>query len=515
MAYPVYLGSFKKRINSTKQPDYSQWQSYNIVLKQAPLDYDRPTILIEAEFAALAPQNLNYAVMFGRFYWITGMRAVRTNLTEIDMAFDILASNREEILNTKAFIEYGFNTFDAGDASSRIADSRRAVSRNPSIYSSSVDPSGGIISPQTGVYIMQAVGNNPNGAHKGLATFALTAAQLRSIISQVNSDLAQDIDNILDQYDPTADPPDKIQELMLYLQGFSLKNSLLNEDAMAAIQSVKWLPLDISGSSGSLQTLYLGNYSTGIPAALLNSNSIYSHTSSISIPWPVSDWRRANSQLVLYLPFFGTIPVPVDQCLNTGSLTITWTAEYFSGSISVKVDAGSYTVYTGSTNIAVEMGIGSSRVGISQLLGGGIQALGGMLQMASGAIDMGAGAAGMYLTGGLIGGSQISSGLSGIVGGAGNTLSGYAQTVQPAITSAGSMGGMAAIAQSQNATLALIYYPAITDADFEAIYGHPVFKVDTPVLGFCKTRGFSLETNEEAQYISFVNQIMDGGCFIE
>ena len=135
--------------------------------------------------------------------------------------------------------------------------------------------------------------------------------------------------------------------------------------------------------------------------------------------------------------------------------------------------------------------------------------------MASGAIDMGAGAAGMYLTGGLMGGSQISSGLSGIVGGAGNTLSGYAQTVQPAITSAGSMGGMAAIAQSQSATLALIYYPAITDADFESIYGHPVFKVDTPVLGFCKTRGFSLETNEEAQYISFVNQIMDGGCFIE
>lgn len=508
MSYTVRLGSFDKRINSTKRPtlaEYQQWDEYTVFLKEVT-SYDHPTLLLSAEFATVANKHYNYAIMFGRWYWVTDLRAVRTNQIEIDMALDVLATFQTEIKGTKAFIEYGFNAFDAGDSSTRIADARRPVSKNPSIYSASVDPSGGIISPNAGVYIVQAVGNDPgSGLHNGLATFALTATDLRRLMLVVNSQLANDVDAILN--DPNMAPDEKANALL----GYDLKESLLNENAMLAIQSVRWLPLDISGSSGSLQSMYLGNYDTGIVAAMLNNNSIYSYSSSISIPWPVSDWKRSNSQIVLYIPFFGTTPIPVDQCLNTGSLSITWTAEYFSGSISVKVNAGNYTVYTGSTNISVEMGIGSSRVGISQLLGGGIQALGGTLQMAGGAVDTGAGIVGAFLgTGG-----SVAKGLTEITSGAGNIFSGYSQMIQPAITSAGSMGGMAAIGQSMNATLALIYYPALTDSDFDSIYGHPVFKVNTPANGFCKTRGFSVSLANEATYAAYINQVMDGGCFIE
>ena len=213
----------------------------------------------------------------------------------------------------------------------------------------------------------------------------------------------------------------------------------------------------------------------------------------------------------LYIPFFGTIPVPVDQCLSTGALTIVWTAEYFSGSVSVKVNAGNYTIYAASTNIAVPFAFGTSNIGISQVIGGGIQAAGGAIQFATGIVDAGAGVVGAFL--GSAGGA--SSGATTALAGAQNIYSGYAQTVQPIITSAGSMGGMAAIGQSMNATLALIYYPALTDTDFESIYGHPVFKVDTPANGFCKTRGFSISLANEATYAAYITQVMDGGCFIE
>ena len=503
MSYTVRLGSFDKRINSTKRPtlaEYQQWDEYTVFLKEVT-SYDHPTLLLSAEFATVANKHYNYAIMFGRWYWVTDLRAVRTNQIEVDMQLDILATCQGAIKGTKAFIEYGFNTFNAGDSSSRIADNRRPVAKNPSIYSASVDPSGGIISPNTGCYIVQAVGKD-----SGVSTYALTAAQLKSLITQINVNAAQDVQDALD-LSGYVDGTDVITDL----EALSLKRQLLNESAFQAIKSIHWLPLSVSGSSGVNDYMYLGYYQAFAAVPRLNQNSIYSATTSISIPWPVSDWRRNNIQMSLYIPFFGTIPVPVDQCLSTGALTIVWTAEYFSGSVSVKVNAGNYTIYAASTNIAVPFAFGTSNIGISQVIGGGIQAAGGAIQFATGIVDAGAGVVGAFL--GSAGGA--SSGATTALAGAQNIYSGYAQTVQPIITSAGSMGGMAAIGQSMNATLALIYYPALTDTDFESIYGHPVFKVDTPANGFCKTRGFSISLANEATYAAYINQVMDGGCFIE
>lgn len=499
MSYTLYLGQLQKRVNSTKQPTYAAWDNYDVVLKQAPVDYDNPTFLLNEEFATLAPKNYNYAVVWGRYYWITDLKAVRTGLCEVTLAFDVLASNKGSIMSTKAFIEYGFNSFDAGSSSYRIADTRRPVAKNPTIYNSTVDPSGGIISPNVGCYIVQAVGKDT-----GVSTYALTAAQLKQLISQVNVDADQDVNDALNLsgYIAGTDP-------LVDLEALNLKRMLLNESAFQAIKSIHWLPLDISGSSGANDYMYLGYYQAFAAVPRLTQNSIYTANTTLSIPWPVSDWRRNNCQMSLYLPFFGTIPIPVDQCLSTGSLSITWTAEYFSGSISIKVSAGAYTIYAASTNIAVPFAFGAANLGISQVLGGGIQWSGGTMQMAAGVIDSGAAIMGGALF------KDMSAAATSVLTGAQNMVSGYAQTVQPMITSAGSMGGMAAIGQSMTATLALLYWPAITDSDFEAIYGHPVFKVDTPVAGFCKTRGFSWESEEEAKYIAYVNAVMDGGCFIE
>lgn len=137
------------------------------------------------------------------------------------------------------------------------------------------------------------------------------------------------------------------------------------------------------------------------------------------------------------------------------------------------------------------------------------------MQFGAGVIDAGAGIVASSLGLGEFMGGGLTSGIKSMAGGAQEFVSGYAQTVQPIITSAGSMGGMAAIGQSMNATLALFYYPALTDSDFESLYGHPVFKVDTPANGFCKTRGFSISLANEATYSAYINSVMDGGCFIE
>ena len=502
MSYTLYLGSFQKRVNSTKQPTYSAWASYDVVLKDPPVDYDNPVFLLAAEFASIAPLNYNYAVVWGRFYWITGIKAVRTNLIEISLAFDVLASNKSDIMATKAFIEYGANTFDASDSATRIADARRPVNRNPSVYTASASLTGGALSAY-GSYIMQVV-----SAQGGVSCFAVTYTQLQAIMLAISSDLTTDIGNITAQ----ADPVDSAKSLaaLVDLMGEGYKQSLLAESALAAIKSIHWLPLAWSDISGTSTAIYLGTYATGQNGKLLNTNALWTHTGSINIPWPVSDWKRNNIQMSLYVPFFGTVPVPIDQCINNASIAFTLSLDLLGGDLSVRITSGSQTIYTGSTNLAAPYAVGVAGVAASAKTSGGIQIAGGALQAASGVIDAGAS---MY-TAGLFGGG-VAQGIGNALSGTQTALSGYAQTIQPLITSAGSMGGIAALGQSMDLILTLFYFAPLTDTEFDNLYGHPVFKVDTPVAGFCKTRGFSFEGSEEAKYAAYINAILDGGCYIE
>lgn len=507
MAHTVYLGSFGKKLNSTAQPAYTSWNSYSCVFKEET-SINTPTIRLNASFITFTSNNYNYAVMLGRYYWINDIRAVRTNYVEVDLTLDALATYKSNILSTSAFIEYGFNTFNAGDSTHRVADKRQPLNRNPQMNVTQFDPSGGMIEPLDGCYIVQAVGNAPNnGTHQGLATFVLTAGKLAKMLKEVGHTVTDEIDDIFTR----GLTPQEVANLIM---SFSYKQELLNESALAAIQSVLWLPFDPQWAEGVDDVdLYLGNFDSGVNALMLNQNDVYHHLSAVDIPWNnITDWKRNNTQLLLYVPFFGTIPIPIDQSIDTASLGIMWTAEYFSGSISmvVKTGNGSYTIFAGSTNVGVNMGVGRSTVGASNLLGGAVQMLGGSLEVSAGVLD-----AGSSTIGSLFGMSRFTDAARGIVQGANDMYKGYAQTIQPVITCVGSMGGLAAIGQVQTAILCAIYYPPLDEAGFSAKYGHPVYKVDTPAAGFCKTNGFSISLPSNSTYAALINSAMDGGVYIE
>ena len=499
--YELYLGNFNKKVNSTARPNYSTWAKYDVYLKHE-CNYDRPVVILNAEFASVAPQNYNYAILFGRWYWVTDIIAVRTGVIEIHLSLDILAAFQGAIKSTKAFIEYGANTFDAGDSSTKIADARRPVKRVPTVYVRSASLTGGSLSA-TGSFIMQVV------TEQGVRCYAVTYTQLQAIMLNVYSAVSADVAGATSTLDPTD--PDTASYSIAKLLELDFSNSLVAESAMSAIKSIHWLPISWGSISGTSEQIVLGNYPTGQYGTRLLNNQLWSHSDSISIPWPVNDWRRNNTQISLYLPFFGTIPVPVDQCINNASVSFTLSLDVLSGDCSIRVTSSNQTIYTGSTNIAAPYAFGMSAVSTRQSLQGGIQAATGAIQAATGVIDAGAGIIGSVL--GL--GGNISSGIQSIASGAQNVISGYAQTIQPLITSAGSMGGIAALGQDQNVIISLIYYAPIADSDFESLYGHPVFKVDYPVNGFCKTRGFSLSQGTEAANIAYVNAAMDGGVFIE
>ena len=504
MSYTLTLGVYSKKLNSTAQPvPDSTWDIYTVTLKEET-SIDEPVLLLSASFSTV--RDYNYALFQGRYYWVSDVVAVRTNVVEVSLTLDYMATYKTQIMATSAFIEYGLNDMSAFP-SYRLEDQRRPIAKTPGIAVEDKDISDGIIDATSGTYIIQVVGNDPSpviNTHKGLMAFALDAARLNKLTSSISPSLGSDIASILASGGSPA-------EILNELTGYGLQQRLLVDSAFSAIQSVIWVPFSLGKLAGASWTIYCGNYNTGVTGIVLNAHAPKVVTTTIPIPWPVNDWRRCLCQLLLYLPCIGTVPIPIDQVIDAASLSITWSAEYVTGSISVRVDADNYICFTGSTSVAAPYGVGRSAVSAMDTISGSIQQTGGIIRAGLGVLDIGAAIASTAL--GI--GSGISGAVNQITGGIMDQLHGMAQQVQPTISSVGALGGVSAIGQSTEARLVRLYYPNVGDAAFTTIYGHPVMHVYTPVAGFCKTRGFSIAIPGHAKHAALINATMDGGAFIE
>ena len=220
-----------------------------------------------------------------------------------------------------------------------------------------------------------------------------------------------------------------------------------------------------------------------------------------------------NCQILCYVPFVGTVGVPVDQCNNASKLTFTWCVEVLSGSVSLRVDAGDYPVYVGSASIGCNYAIGSSNVPVQNFVSGAIQAIGGAIQAGGGVLSSAQGAAQSWLTFGLSG--DAGAGLSDIGQGLSNVGSGVVQALTPVVQCAGSLSSNAAMGQSMLAKVVVLYYPPINAGTFSTVYGLPVMQMGKPVPGYCKTRGFSIKGNQRMSEKNAIAALMDSGVFIE
>lgn len=486
MARTAYFGKIYKKYNSTLQPDYSGWSEYDIIFKQG-FDVDNPTVILSDYGGDPPTWNQFYLPDTAAWYWITSCKAIANGRWEISGTMDVLATYKAAILITDCYIEYGYNT-DASGAVYRLPDVRQNVSQVPQIAKASADITGGGVS-SSGTYILSAVGSND-----GVCTYGLSHGAILRLVSKINSDITTALSD-----------KDSVEDILKYFTA----NSVYQGSAMGAIRACTWVPITRAKIPGSTaRRVYLGDFDTGVDGIEI-SDPLYTVKTSISIPWQVADWRRNNCQMLLYVPYCGTVGIPVDKCNNATTVDITWVMEWLGGTVSIRVDCGGYTVYVGSASLGAPYAIGSSNVPISNFVSGSLQTVGGALQAGSGVLS---GIAGALLGGGA---GAIAEGASQVVAGAGQMANGIVQSISPVVQCSGSMSGSASAGQSQLAELQVLYYPPIDDAGFSAVYGHPVMRMGRPVAGYCKTRGFSCAANARSYELGLISQLMDTGVFIE
>ena len=492
MGFDVYLGITTKRYNSTFQADYSGWYKTSAVWKTSK-DLDAPTLIISApELSRYPSWNAMYISAVSSYYWITSIVSVRAGVWQVSGVMDVLGTYRPDILNTDCYIEYGYNT-DTTATDKRLRDARQNISQVPQVSTATVDVTGDALSLDTGCYILSAV-----GANGGVSVWRISKNNMKTLINTISSDITDAITDL-----------DETEILK-----FFTANALTQGSAISAIRSCIWLPI----ASAYIPVtdygdVYLGDFNTNVKAYQVDANTIVKRITEIKIPWPVNDWRRMNCQILCYVPFVGTIGVPVDQCNSADKLTFTWCVEILSGSVSLRVDAGDYPVYVGTASIGCNYSIGSSNVPITNFVSGTIQAIGGAIQAGGGILSSAQGAAQSLMTFGLSG--DAGSGLSDIGQGLSNVGSGVVQALTPVVQCAGSLSSNAAMGQSMLAKVVVLYYPPINTGTFQAVYGLPVMQMGKPVPGYCKTRGFSIKGSQRANEKNAIAALMDSGVFIE
>ena len=523
--YHAHLGKVSKRVNSTKRiPLTDLPDEFPFYMKRA-CSMEHPVFYVRYNSLNISPQwNYCYIEETKSYYWIEDITALNANNWQFTCSIDPLATFADDIKKTKSYIMYGFNQFDASGSGYRVQDTRQNVAQKPSVSEISLDITDDILDTARGVYIMSAVGNKG-----GVTTYVMKKTEMSKLLDAIQQNLDVDFSQFITKPQTKRTTVTSAGSLPGVAGGawsnngttietytqeetateqalkYFAKNYVYGGAAVDCIRSCIWLPVKESVIPQATQNIYLGQFDTGVSGGVMGVQNI-KRTTAIPIPWPADDWKRMNCQILMYIPFIGTVSIPVDKVNNQAFVNVTMALSFLDGNMSVKVDSGAYTCYVGSANIASQYAIGASNISLTGnqtsatigAIGIGLQVGGGVLS--NSAIDRFT----RDNTGNSLGSSMKSIG------------AGVMQLIPPVAQCAGSMTGNAACLQAKMATLCLLYYPPTDDTNFQAMYGHPVFKIDTPAAGYCQTRGFSIAapmaTSAETAYI---NAAMDGGVFIE
>lgn len=484
MSYTCTLYSgFQKKLNSTRQP--SGGTSYPCLIKH-DTDFKNPVLEIEAEDLT----GVNYMQFNGEFFYVTSLIAHRNNIYEVAGLRDPMATYKEQIGATEAYILYSNNSFDASAELERIPDERIAVRKHPTIFTRSVPFKGGgiTISPKRGSYLLSAVGESG-----GVTSYILDHSSMSDLVNGLGVDT---YNRIFDAFDAGTAPTTTEEVLTMIRNGFvtTFSNEIAYGNYAQCIKACSWIPFE--GFGGLVQRIYLGDYDTGVVGYVAGAGESLVRTFMLSIPivWNYDDWRRCYYQITLYIPFFGTFVLPADKINNAEEIIVYVSIDLIGGTVSASIECDGVILEIAGCNAGAPYAIGSSNITLQNFMNGAAQVVGGAINAATGILPF---------TGGSIGG-----GITSMVGG-------VVECVTPAVQCAGSVGGLSACGLDPNVVLMKLDYSPLFVDEFQALYGHPVMRVGTPDAGYNMFRGFSVSCDGTPEEISQINSYFNTGAYYE
>lgn len=466
--------NFNKRKNSTKLP--TGGETIQVLMKRGT-SIDSPVFLIDG-----VDLSVNYCKFNNRYYFVTDITLSNNNIYEVSCQTDYLATYKTQILATSANVLYA-----SSSTRSDIVDSRIPVTHDSIVRVSNEAINGWIVSGITnqGAVVLGITGKGSFGAY----------------LMQDSTQIHELIDGIDDFSAQTLLTTDDILKQMFY-----------GGNACDCLKSAIALPLVIGGgdvTGEGAEDLYLGGYPCKSGDSAIQgyhiTKPILKSTTTILIPWLYNDWRKSSpySEVILYLPFIGTIPLPTNDMQRDLSINVTYSLNVTSGDLSVEyVGSSGHIIGTASTNIAMATAFGSTGIDTNKL---------------TNAVAAGAGALVSAGAAALSGGLSIPTAL----GVAGGLATAAGQTISSLGGNGNGSGGLGGGA-SQGLDPVIHCYVisrelANEPGTYNDVMGKPYMGVTalSQFSGFVMTEGFSLNAAGFENDKQAVNSMMDAGIYIE
>lgn len=470
------LYTFAKRKNSTLLPSGSP-SIIDVQLKSGT-SLISPTFLLSYQ----GRPTFNYIGYEGRYYFVNDVTSVRNDLWEIACTEDFLASWKSDIGSTTALILY------ATGGRNDIVDSRIQIDSVVSTNTSEHAVNGFTINQiAAGSVILSVTGIGSFGNYM-LANYA----DMYHMIEDVGAFWA------------TLGITSVEDALQQFFYGGNVADCLKGAIALPFAMSYS----DYSANFGPQEQLYLGSYpctNGGSPIFVHRvNNPIYKATTTISIPWQVSDWRRHSPYTILqlYLPLIGTMNLDADELVGFSSLDITYSLNIASGDLAVEVSTDSpiKIIATASNNVAMSLPFGSANISPTKVISSGITSIAGI------AAGIAAGAAGKGMAAALgAAGTGMAMGASQLIG-AGTQSGG------------GGLSGGASQGLFKNIKMvAVTRHLTDSQASLDSVIGKPLMKKATigNYSGYVQCDGAQIAGNMLDQERETINNLLNGGIYYE
>ena len=338
MSYKIKLGTFKKFVESTKQPNTSAWAEYDVVFKDGA-DIVNPIITLAIDYSTVSAYN--YAYMLNRYYWITAKNMLCSGYCVLSLKTDVLATYKSAIGNSDLYI-----LRSSAQSDGAIVDRFYPQTADKTVSTVAFEnfPNVGF---SGGYYVVNVAGKGNNGTS---TLYSFTPAQFSTLIGQ----LLGTVDTA--QQGLTGDWLGVVE---------AISNTIF--EPINYINSVMWYPFQFSGTDYSTGTLfYIGKWSSGVAHRIINNPVKTVHNETITIPkHPKASSRGKYLNLAPYSQYqieydpFGAFTLDSSQLINETELRAALYADALTGTGTLKIrgNTGTSCLATINTQIGVQLPI--------------------------------------------------------------------------------------------------------------------------------------------------------------
>lgn len=524
--------NFKKRRNSTKVPPASAGLVLGTICFKHPTDLIEPVIILAVDHGTENPddaklQDCNYALILGRYYWITKMISVNLNHWEIHMEVDPMATYRRSIRESNVFAIYTSNL-----GSDELIDGRLPRRTNGS--GTKVSTPLGWKFEGEGTYILSVVNKN------GVENFKITSlATLQTLLNAFDTYIEQVKNLVTKPSDPDEESFDKDEPNKSISKNISnFAKSVVNSfkylaemifnvgsqtltvgDVGQNIKCCIWFPFTVQ-SYGIAKEIVIGSFKTGITAEALPPQSFQELElptfNAPNVGFEAAWLRRAGyAEWAIHLPFAGTYPLPQDLMYPNRPFKIKYSLNVLTGVCHISVDlvqadgGGARRIIETQAQLACNVMVGSVVPDLANMISNTISA------------QTSIGTAGMGIASALAGNPM--GVLSGI-GGASNTAQSGLNIINEAInptsyTVGGWSGATHVPADALNIEIYCAHYGVSQSppSGCAESVGTPTFRQVNlgSVNGYVLCNGASVACIGTAREIDAINSYLNSGAFIE